>query len=551
MPRAPRTTANSPAPVVSAVAPAPPANAPGATLREKLERGSRFVTVVELVPWRGTLSDEGGRKALALAAGLAGDPRIDAVSVTDNAGGHAMASPEIVGRELRAEGQEVIIHAACRDRNRNELLSLGWRLASAGFENILCLSGDYPVEGYGGVARPVFDIDSVALLKLYTSLNAGDAPGATGAGGHGAGAVASPTTFFLGAVVNPFKRHERELIPQYLKLAMKVREGARFVIPQVGYDARKQAELLRWMALRNLRVPVLFNAFVLTRTTARLFNAGKLPGCTVTDALLALAEREGASPDKGKAFFRELAAKQLAIARGLGYAGIYLGGTTTHDGYAAILDLAATYGPDDWCAFAREIGHGQPDEFYYFEEDPATGLASEKVNQRYLRSRGSASRRAGRRWAPIAYRFDRLVHDLAFRPGSPGFRLGTRFYAKAEQAHLIRPLHVLEEAVKLPLFDCRDCGDCSLPDIAYLCPESQCVKNQRNGPCGGTHDGECEVPGRECIWARAYERLKPYGEEDRMLDRPAVITDHALRRTSAWANSFLERDQIARRTRED
>jgi methylenetetrahydrofolate reductase (NADPH) len=115
----------------------------------------------------------------------------------------------------------------------------------------------------------------------------------------------------------------------------------------------------------------------------------------------------------------------------------------------------------------------------------------------------------------------------------------------------MRPLHVFEEATKLPLFDCRDCGDCSLPDIAYLCPESQCVKNQRNGPCGGTHDGECEVPGRECIWARAYERLKPYGEEDRMLDRPAVITDHALQRTSAWAASFLERDQIARRTRED
>jgi len=526
----------------------PAATAAPATLREKLE-GGRWTTIVELVPWRGTIDDEGGRKALALAAGLAGDPRVDAVSVTDNAGGHAMASPEILGRELRAQGQETIIHVACRDRNRNELLSLGWRLASAGFENVLCLSGDYPVEGYGGIARPVFDIDSVALLRLYGDLNAGRWPAGAPAGGHGTATASAPTRFHLGAVVNPFKRHEREVLPQYQKLEMKVREGARFVIPQVGYDARKQAELLRWMALRGLRVPVLLNAFVLTRTTARIFNAGKIPGCTVTDALLAVAEREGAAPDKGKAFFRELAAQQLAIARGLGCAGIYLGGAVTYADYAAILDLAATYGPDDWRIFAREIRYGQPGEFYYFEEDPETGLASGQVDRAYLASLATRGRRALRRRTSLAYKANRLVHDLAFTPGTTGFRLGARFYGQAEQLHLMRPLHALEELAKVPLFDCRDCGDCSLPDIAYLCPESQCAKNQRNGPCGGSHDGECEVPGKPCVWATAYTRLKAYGEEARMLDRPAVVTDHALRRTSAWANSFLERDQIARRAR--
>ena len=75
------------------------------------------------------------------------------------------------------------------------------------------------------------------------------------------------------------------------------------------------------------------------------------------------------------------------------------------------------------------------------------------------------------------------------------------------------------------MFDCRDCGDCSLPEIAYLCPESQCVKNQRNGPCGGTRDGKCEVGDKECIWALAYERLKAYGEEDELLPGVAVIVD--------------------------
>jgi methylenetetrahydrofolate reductase (NADPH) len=107
-------------------------------------------------------------------------------------------------------------------------------------------------------------------------------------------------------------------------------------------------------------------------------------------------------------------------------------------------------------------------------------------------------------------------------------------------------LHLAEHTAKKPLFDCQDCGDCSLAEIAYLCPESQCAKNQRNGPCGGTRDGLCEVAEKECIWAQAYERLKPYGEEDTMLEGPVVFNDNVLRGTSAWANTFLGRDHIAR-----
>jgi methylenetetrahydrofolate reductase (NADPH) len=44
----------------------------------------------------------------------------------------------------------------------------------------------------------------------------------------------------------------------------------------------------------------------------------------------------------------------------------------------------------------------------------------------------------------------------------------------------------------------------------------------------------------------AYERLKPYGEEDTMLEGPVVFNDNVLRGTSAWANTFLGRDHIAR-----
>ena len=137
------------------------------------------------------------------------------------------------------------------------------------------------------------------------------------------------------------------------------------------------------------------------------------------------------------------------------------------------------------------------------------------------------------------------MHDRVFDKKSKGYAFYKNLYSNLEKDHpfLEKLFYEIEKTGKVPLFDCRDCGDCSLPDIAYLCPESQCVKNQRNGPCGGTRQGLCEVDnGKKCIWCRAYDRLKPYGEERNFIDQPVVIKNNALQGTSAWKNNFLSRD---------
>ena len=502
--------------------------------RDQLTSPEDFAIVAELVPWAGPLADEHGRRELDMGHELAGDPRIAALSITDNAGGHPRLAPQILAAEYVEAGQDVIVHVACRDRSRSSLQSLGWELASRGLRNVLVISGDYPVEGYGGLSRPVFDLDSVSLLAMYAEM--------------GREAVGDPNGgFFLGCGVSNHKLLESEVLPQYLKLEVKVRSGAGFLISQVGYDSKKVDELLRYLRLRGLDVPAIANVYILSAPVARIFHSGKIPGCVVSDDLLAVVEKQAASPDKGKAFFLEFAAKQVAIARGLGYRGAYISGHRKAADLARVLELAGSFAPDDWRTFAREIGFSRPGEFFYFEPDRATGLSSDQVNRRYLASITPRARGRARVRGSLAYRSNRLVHDVAFEPGTAGFRAGTGFYERVERYHLSRPLHALENAVKVPLFDCRDCGDCSLPDIAYLCPESQCWKNQRNGPCGGTRDGLCEVVDKECIWSRAYTRLKPYGEELTVLTRPPVLQDNALRRTSAWANTYLGRDHLARR----
>ena len=486
-------------------------------LRELLEETTAFVTIAELVTSRGLISEPAGSRVLELARALAEHPRFDALSITDNPGGQAMLSADTIGADLVFRGQEVIIHLSCKDWNRNALESRCWKLASEGFRNVLALSGDYPVSGYHGQSAPVFDLDSVGLLQLLSEV----------AGGH----------FFPGAAVTNYKRLESEVMPQYFKLERKLRAGARFLINQIGYDARKMDELLRYIAMRGLHAPVIANVFVLTPKAARYFHSGKVPGVTVTDELLALVEKHAASPDRGKAFLLEFAAKQCAIARGLGFRGMYLGGHLRFEDYERLLEILDSFAPDDWRDFAREVQFPLPGEFYYFERDEATGLASYEVNREYLRSKAAPPP------APLSYRFSRAVHRHVFTEGTAGFRAGAAVYRAAERTPwMARALHGAEQALKILQFDCKDCGDCSLPEIAYFCPESQCAKNQRNGPCGGTHDGMCEVGDKQCIWSRAYMRLKSYGEEESLPDQPVVIRNGALRGASAWANAFLGRD---------
>jgi methylenetetrahydrofolate reductase (NADPH) len=507
-------------------------------LPELLARPERFLVAAELVTSRGLLSAASGRELQRVAHELAADPRIDVLSITDNPGGHAMLAPDTLGSDLVARGQEVVIHLACKDWNRNALESRAWKLGSEGFHNILALSGDYPVVGHRGLAAPVFDIDSVGLISLLSEMNDGLRDE------RRPGERLDPTSFFVGCVVTNHKRYEREVVPQYLKLRKKAAAGARFVINQIGWNVRKDDELLRVIRRDGLPLAAIANVYVLSRTAARAFHRGAIPGVVVTDELLELVERQAASPDRGRAFFVELAARHVAVVRGLGFDGVYLGGHVGAGLFGEIVDRSQAYA-DDWRAIAGEILYEVPGEFYLLDRDADTGLSTDALDPAYADAR---RRRRTELRVPLRYRFSRRLHAAVFADDAPLSPAARAVYRGIERAPAVvgKVAHGLEQAAKVPLFHCRDCGDCSLPEIAYVCPESLCAKNQRNGPCGGTRDGLCEVYDTECIWSQAYERLRAYGEEGSMLDGPVVVKDNALARTSAWANTFLGRDHHAR-----
>jgi len=138
----------------------------------------------------------------------------------------------------------------------------------------------------------------------------------------------------------------------------------------------------------------------------------------------------------------------------------------------------------------------------------------------------------------------RLAHKLFFIEGTLGYKL-MRGFAKSAQRRRLRykVFQALEHVAKRALFDCRECDDCALFEMYYLCPESRCPKGQRIGPCGGSRiNGNCEVfDDRPCIWELVYWRAKSRKELDNL---QYVINPRnwKLYETSSWVNYFLKQD---------
>ena len=497
--------------------------------------------------------EEPARRAVELARAVADSNIADVVCFTDNPGGNPHITPETLGIELlEHDGADVVVNLSCKEYNRNGIESRLWSLNSNGFNNVLALSGDYPVDGFAGNALPVFDTDSVGMLEMIRQMNSGLS---VTQHGRKQDSELSPTGFCPGAAVNPFKLHEGEYLTQLYKMDMKLRTGAKWLVSQIGYDARKHHELIVYLASNygSEAPPVLGSIFVLSAPAARFFGRWGIPGVAVNSDLVNLANRQAKSKDRGRAFFDEFAAKQVAILRGCGYSGVYLSGRLNFRRIERILAIADSFSDDDWLQFASEINYQQPSEFYLYEQGERKGTASNEVNREYQARRAKGGSRLKRIFYPnFAYRIGRFGKHWIFDHQAKGFRAGRALYRQIEKSKLATKIaHGTEQVVKVPLYGCQDCGDCSLPDIGELCPESQCVKNQRNGPCGGTRAGKCEIGDKDCIYLRAYNRLTLYGEQDDMLKRPVALTDSRLKGSSSWANTFAKRDHYGREAPDD
>jgi methylenetetrahydrofolate reductase (NADPH) len=481
-----------------------------------------FTITLELVP---------GREAMGLAVdtvmGIArdafADGRVSAVSITDNPGGNPSLSPDVLGHQIFQIGMDVIVHFTCRDMNRVGMESRALQLAMMGMKNILALNGDYSGKGFGGQGAPVFDIDSVQLQILLGLLS------------ERIQASGDPDVFFGGCAVSPFKQTEGECFAQYAKLCRKVAAGAQFIITQLGYDARKFQELIQIKNYMQLETPTLGSVYVLTPRAAEIMHGGKVPGAVVTDALLRRIKKESRDPQAGRQAAIERTARLAAVLKGLGYDGIHIGGIHKNfDTAGRILDRLAQI-ESRWREFVEDFDFPQPNGFYVFDRDSGSSPSSARFGRRpitpYLLERGR-------------YAFLKLTHDIFFNRDNwlaPLFRKTSQYLDGRVGSRVL--IDLIEHPAKAILLECAMCGDCGIQHVGFLCPESQCPKHIRNGACGGSTGGHCEVyPDRPCVWYRAHRRLAHVGQTGQMIKGCVPPRMWELNHTSSWLNFHLGRD---------
>jgi 5,10-methylenetetrahydrofolate reductase len=216
----------------------------------------------------------------------------DAVNVPDNTAGVVHMSALAACALLVEEGIDPVMHVTCRDRNRMALQSDLLGAAALGVRNVLCLTGDHMAGGDHPEARPVFDLDSIQLLRLVARM--------TREGRYLSGRVITPPpVLFAGATENPFA-------PPYefrpLRLLKKVEAGVRFIQTQITFNVERFASFMA--RVRDLgidrQVPILAGVAPLRSVRAALYLRDHVPGMDVPESIVRRMEQAGNGSDRAE-----------------------------------------------------------------------------------------------------------------------------------------------------------------------------------------------------------------------------------------------------------
>ncbi len=248
---------------------------------EALESG-KFVVTAEVGPPKGVDIEE-MRQHLDLLK-----DKVDGLNVTDNQSSVMRIGSLPVCRLIKEAGGEPILQMTCRDRNRIALQSELLGAYILGISNVLCLTGDYVTVGDHVGAKPVFDVDSVLLLRMIRGLEEGK----DFAGNELKGAPA----FCAGAIVTP---EADPIEPQLLKFEKKIKAGAEFIQTQAIYDLNNFKKFMEYA--RKFDVKILAGIVLLASAGMARFMNANVPGIFVPKELIEelVAAPKGKAVEKG------------------------------------------------------------------------------------------------------------------------------------------------------------------------------------------------------------------------------------------------------------
>jgi methylenetetrahydrofolate reductase (NADPH) len=198
----------------------PPPSHVSASRLERVLRAGKFAVTAELNP-----PDSADPADVFEAAQPLGEVA-DALNATDASGANCHMSSIGICALLTRAGYDPVYQISCRDRNRIAIQGDVLGAAAMGVGNVLCLTGDGVAVGDQPGAKPVFDFDSISLLRTIRTMR----DKGTFLSGR---KITRPPRMFLGAAENPcVEPHQWR--PD--RLAKKVEAGAEFIQTNYIYD---------------------------------------------------------------------------------------------------------------------------------------------------------------------------------------------------------------------------------------------------------------------------------------------------------------------------
>jgi methylenetetrahydrofolate reductase (NADPH) len=274
---------------------------------ERVLRAGKFAVTAELNP-----PDSADPSDVYQAAQPLGEVA-DALNATDASGANCHMSSIGICALLTRAGYGTVYQISCRDRTRIAIQGDVLGAAAMGVTNVLCLTGDGVGVGDQPGAKPVFDFDSLSLLRTIRTMRD---QGMFLSGRK----ITRPPRMFLGAAENPcIEPHEWR--PQ--RLAKKVEAGAEFIQTNYIYD---MPLFERFMArVRDLgldkRVYILAGVGPLASAKAARWMRSNVPGIHVPDPVIDRMEKAAKPGEEGKKICIEL----IQQIRGIkGVAGVHV-----------------------------------------------------------------------------------------------------------------------------------------------------------------------------------------------------------------------------------
>jgi 5,10-methylenetetrahydrofolate reductase len=203
--------------------------------------------------------------------------------------------------KLKLAGLEPIIQMTGRDRSRMAIMGDMLAAASFGIDIMLALTGDHTMVGDCKSSKPVYDLDSVGILRMLSTMEE------TGLDCGGNELEGGAPKFYKGAAVTPV--YEPQIL-QINKLRQKVDAGAKYIQTQGIFDLDTFKRFLEKVDAAGIKTHIMAGIIPLKTAGMAKYMNENVPGIDVPQDMI---DRLSAAAAEGK----EKGIKGLPTALGI------------------------------------------------------------------------------------------------------------------------------------------------------------------------------------------------------------------------------------------